>query len=258
MTALTRKISRLALAAVCALALAAPAAHALDLNAMSNAERAAFGDAVRAYLLENPEVILEAVNLLEQQQAADAAARDVALVADSLEALQHDGYSFVGGNPEGDITLVEFMDYRCGYCRKAHPEIEALLATDGNIRLVVKEFPILGEASVLSSRFAVATKLVAGDAAYKDIHDTLIAFKGEPNEISLRRMAEGLSLNADAILAKMDAPEVAEELNRTRALAQRLSISGTPTFVLETEMLRGYLPADQLQSMVNDIREARG
>ncbi|MFP3541449.1 hypothetical protein SB770_33540, partial [Pseudomonas sp. SIMBA_044] len=85
-----------------------------------------------------------------------------------------------------------------------------------------KELPILADASVLSSRFAIATKLVAGDAAYKDIHDTLLAFKGEPNEVAMRRMAEGLSLDADAILAKMDAPEVNEQLRRTRTWAQTL------------------------------------
>lgn len=246
----------------CAAALAAalsfgPAAQAFDLSQMSEEERAAFGAEVRAYLLENPEVILEAVNKLEQQQAAAEAARDDALVAENLNALHNDGFSYVGGNPDGDITLVEFMDYRCGYCRKAAPEIEALLAADGNIRLVVKEFPILGEASVLSARFAIATRLVAGDAAYAQVHDTLIALPGEPSEVALRRVAEELSLDGEAILARMSDPEVTEQLQRTRALAQALSISGTPTFVLEEEMLRGYLPAEQLQIMVDEIRDAR-
>lgn len=249
--------TRMALMAACALSLTAPAARALDLNDMTEAEQTAFGAAVRSYLMENPEVILEAVDVLEQQQAQADARRDEALVAANLQELQDDGYSWVGGNPDGDITLVEFMDYRCGYCRRAAPEVEALLAADLNIRFVIKELPILGDASVLSSRFAIATKLVAGDAAYKDIHDTLLAFKGEPNEVAMRRMAEGLSLDADAILAKMDAPEVNEQLRRTRTLAQTLSISGTPTFVLEEEMLRGYLPADQIQIMIEEIRAAR-
>ncbi|KUP92272.1 DsbA family protein [Tritonibacter horizontis] len=250
-------LTRMAAAAACALSLSAPAALAFDLSAMTAEERDAFGAAVRSYLLENPEVILEAVDVLEDQQASAEAARDDALVAASLQELQDDGYSWVGGNPDGDITLVEFMDYRCGYCRRAAPEIETLLAQDPNIRLVVKEFPILGEASVLSSRFAIATKLEAGDAAYKEVHDTLMAYTSEPNEVALRRMAEGLSLDADAILARMDSADVTEQLQRTRALAQQLSISGTPTFVLEDEMLRGFLPADQLQLMIEEIRAAR-
>ncbi|WP_293577758.1 DsbA family protein [Phaeobacter sp.] len=249
-----RLISALAFAA----ALALPqGSTALDLGSMTKEERAIFGAEVRAYLLDNPEVILEAVNKLEQQQAAAEAARDDALVVANLAALQNDGYSFVGGNPDGDITLVEFMDYRCGYCRRAAPEVEKLLAADGNIRLVIKEFPILGEASVLASRFAIATKLEFGDDAYKDVHDAMISMSGAPSEGTLRRLANGLELDADKILSRMSDPEISLQLQDTRALAQQLSISGTPTFVLGEELLRGYLSADQMQLMVEEIRDSR-
>ncbi len=250
-----KPLTRAAAMAATALSLLGAPAQAFDLTAMSDAEREAFGAEVRAYLLENPELILEAVDLLEQRQQEAEAARDDALVAENMEELINDGYSWVGGNPDGDITLVEFMDYRCGYCRRAAPEVAELLENDGNIRLIIKEFPILGEASVMASRFAVATKLEAGDDAYKQVHDALIAFTGEPNEVALRRLAEGLSLNADAILARMDSDEVTAQLRQTRALAQNLAISGTPTFVLGTEMLRGFLPAEQMEIMVAEIRE---
>ncbi|WP_264213187.1 DsbA family protein [Leisingera thetidis] len=246
---------RTATAAAAALALLGGPARAFDISNMSDAEREAFGGQVRAYLLENPELILEAVDLLEQRQQQAEAARDETLVAGNLDELENDGYSWVGGNPEGDITLVEFMDYRCGYCRRAAPEVAKLLESDGNIRLVIKEFPILGDASVLSSRFAVAAKHVAGDDAYKQVHDALIAFGGEPNEVALRRLAEELSLDADAVFAGMDSEEVTAELRRTRELAQKLAISGTPTFVLGGELLRGYLPADQMEIMVAEIRD---
>ncbi|OIQ35572.1 MAG: disulfide bond formation protein DsbA [Roseobacter sp. MedPE-SWchi] len=252
-----KPLSRMAtgLATAAALTLGGLPAQAFDLGAMTAEERAAFGAEVRAYLMENPEVILEAVNLLEQQQAASEANRDLAMVAANLEELHNDGYSWVGGNPEGDITLVEFMDYRCGYCRKAAPEVAKLLEEDGNIRLIVKEFPILGEASVLASRFAVAAKHVAGDEAYKQVHEALVAISSDVNEVTLRRLAEGLSLDADTILAAMDTEEVTAELRRTRALAQNLAISGTPTFVLGNALLRGYLPADQLKIIVDEQRE---
>ena len=250
-----RPFIRAATAAATALVLLGTPAQAFDISNMSADEREAFGEQIRAYLLENPELILEAVDLLEQRQQQAEAARDDVLVADNLRELQNDGYSWVGGNPEGDITLVEFMDYRCGYCRRAAPEVAKLLQSDGNIRLVIKEFPILGDASVLSSRFAVATKHVAGMDAYKQVHDALIEFGGEPNEVALRRLADGLSLDADAIFAKMDTEEVTAELRQTRALAQRMAISGTPTFVLGNELLRGYLPADQMEIMVAEIRD---
>ncbi len=251
-------ILRHAAPALLGLSLITGPAQALDLNAMTDSEKTEFGAAVREYLLENPEVILEAINVLEQQNAVAEAAADKDLVAANADALFDDGYSWVGGNPEGDITLVEFMDYRCGYCRRAIPEVEALLAEDGNIRFVVKEFPILGDASVLSARFAVATKHVAGDDAYKQVHDALMEFSGDVTEVTLRRIADGLGLNSDAIVAAMDSEQVTDEIAKTRELAQRLKISGTPTFVLGTEMLRGYLKADQMQQIADGVRAERG
>ena len=224
---------------------------------MSDAERAAFRAEVRAYLMDNPEVIFEAAQQLEQRQAEAEAKADLEMVKANSEEIFHDGFSWVGGNPDGDITLVEFMDYRCGYCRKAVPEIAALLEKDGNIRLIVKEFPILGEASMISSRFAIATKQVAGDEAYGQVHDALMEMQGDLTDVVLRRLAEGLGLDAEAILAKMESPEVTEEIAKTRALAQKLRISGTPTFVLEDELLRGYLPAAHLETIVSEKREAK-
>jgi protein-disulfide isomerase len=227
---------------------------ALDLNAMTDEERALFREEVRAYLMENPEIIIEAVNSLEQRQAEAQAAADFDLVEQNTEAIFNDGFSFVGGNPEGDITLVEFMDYRCGFCKRAFGEVEKLLETDGNIRFVVKEFPILGEQSLLASRFAIATRLVAGDEAYKSLHDALMSYNGDITLASLRRLANTFGLDSDSIEARMDDAAVTEELRATRELAQRLQISGTPTFVLEDEMLRGYLPFDQMQMIVEDKR----
>ncbi|MES0824059.1 DsbA family protein [Ruegeria sp. SCP11] len=251
-------ILRHAAPALLGLSLMTGPVQALDLNALSASEKEEFGAQVREYLLENPEVIIEAINVLEQRNAIAEAAADKELVAANADELFNDGYSWVGGNPDGDITLVEFMDYRCGYCRRAVPEVASLLAADGNIRLVVKEFPILGEASVLSSRFAVATKNVAGDDAYKQVHDALLEFSGEPNEVTLRRISDGLGLDSDAIIAAMDSDEVNEEIARTRALAQRMKIAGTPSFVLGTELLRGFLPADQMQQIANGVRAEQG
>ncbi|WP_282093324.1 DsbA family protein [Epibacterium ulvae] len=234
------------------------AAQALDLNSMTEAERSAFGEEVRSYLLQNPEVILEAIDLLEQQQQVAEVQRDNQLVQENLAELVDDGYSWVGGNPDGDITLVEFTDYRCPYCRRAMPEVAKLLAQDGNIRFVIKEFPILGEASLISSRFAVAVKQLEGPEAYKEVHDALFELPGEPNDVTLGRLAEGFGLDAEAILARMNEEVVTDELRRTRALAQRMAISGTPSFVLGDELLRGFLPADQMQLMAIAQRDQRG
>ncbi len=233
--------------------LAAPAA-ALDLSEMSEAERTAFRAEVRAYLLDNPEVIFEAVAVMEERQASLQAANDGDLIADNAAALFEDDQSWVGGNPDGDITIVEFLDYRCGYCRKAFPEVSELVQSDGNIRLIVKEFPILGEGSVLSSRFAIATRQVAGDDAYKQVHDALITFKGEFNEVTLSRLADSLGLEAAPILAQMDSPEVTAVIQANHALGAKMDISGTPSFVMGNQMIRGYVPLGGMQEIVADER----
>ncbi len=230
-------------------------AQALDLETMSDAEREAFRAEIRAYLLDNPEVIMEAVAVLEQRQAEAQAQNDVELVKSNSEAIFNDGHSWTGGNPEGDITLVEFMDYKCGYCKRAFPEVNDLLEFDGNIKLIVKEFPILGEQSMLAARFAIATLQTQGDEAYEQVHDALMVFSGDINETALTRMAEGFGLDSAAITAHMDSDEVNTVIAENRALAQRLNISGTPSFVMNDQMLRGYLPLDEMQRVAAEIRK---
>ena len=226
----------------------------MDLTELTDAERAQFRAEVRAYLMENPEVILQAVEQMQNRQAEAQMQADFDLVTANADEIFDDGYSWVGGNPDGDITLVEFLDYRCGYCKRAHGEVAKLLETDGNIKLIVKEFPILGDQSMLASRFAVATKQVAGGDAYKQLNDALMAFNGEVSLPAMRRLGESFDLDVPAIEAKMDSDEVIQEITQTRALAQKLQITGTPTFVMQDEMLRGYLPYDQMMALVDEKR----
>jgi len=237
-----------------ALSIAAAPLAAFDLSSMSDEERAAFRAEVRAYLLDNPQVIMEAVAVLEERQAAAQAAGDVALVSTHADQIFNDGFSWVGGNPEGDITLVEFVDYRCGYCRKAHDEVAELVKSDGNIKLIVKEFPILGEASVASSRFAIAMKQLHGAEAYKQAHDALITMRKDPSDATLSKLATSLGFDGDAVIDRMESEEVNAELAATQQLARALQISGTPTFVMKDELLRGYLPLENMRALVADKR----
>lgn len=234
-------------------ALSSPALS-LDLKSMSDAEREALHAEIRGYLLENPEVIMEAVAVLEEREAAEKAGEDEALVRANADALFNDPNSWVGGNPQGDITMVEFVDYRCGYCRKAHDEVAALLKADGNIRLIIKDFPILGDASTKSARFAIAVRQVAGDQAYHAAGDALIRLKGEPTSTVLERLAGTLGLDSAEILKQMDSPEVAAVIAANHDLGRRMKINGTPTFVVDDQMLRGYLPLDSMQAIVADLR----
>lgn len=222
---------------------------------MTDAERDTFRAEVRAYLLENPEVLMEAIAVLENRQAEAEANRDNRLADLNADALFNDGFSYVGGNPDGDITIVEFIDYRCGFCRRAHPEVAELISSDGNIRIITKEFPILGEQSLLASQFAVATKIVAGDAAYKLVSDGLMMMRPDVSTASLTALAEDLDLDAGPIFAEMESPAVAEVLASNRALGDRMSISGTPTFVFGDQMVRGYIDIAQMRAIVEAERE---
>jgi protein-disulfide isomerase len=238
------------------LALAGLPGLAQDAGGMTEAEREAFRAEVRAYLLENPEVLMEAISVLEAREEATRTQADRALVASLRAEIAEDGHSWVGGNPEGDITVVEFMDYRCGYCRQAFQEVEELVAADGRIRFVLKEFPILGEQSDLASRFAVAVQQIHGPDAYKDAHDALMLMDTDVTPDSLARLAEGLALDPEPILARMEGPEVAAVIDANHQLAQALGISGTPTFVMGDRMVRGYLPLDALEAVVAEERAA--
>ncbi|WP_296477061.1 DsbA family protein [Roseinatronobacter sp.] len=215
---------------------------------------AEFGEQVRSYLLQNPEVIFEAVAAFEQRNAEAQADMDRAILEANADALFNDPNSWVGGNPEGDITLVEFLDYRCGFCKRAHDEVLELLEADSGIRLIVKEFPILGPESELSSRFAIASLRLGGDDMYEQVNDTLIRHDGPVTPEYLDELAEELGLDFDALVAEMESEEVSNILADNRALAQRLQISGTPTFVMETEMIRGFVDAEVLIETAEFLR----
>ena len=244
----------LAATALAAFASAAPAQD-FDFSKMSDAQKSQFGEAVRSYLMENPQVLVDAINALETQQQAQQAQSDTQLVQANAKDLFEDGASWVGGNPDGDVTIVEFMDYKCGYCKKALPEVNNLLKRDGNIRFIVKDFPILGPQSQLGARFAVAVKQIDGDDAYAKVHEALMKFRGDITEASLTKLAQDEGLDPKPLLARMNADEVTTVLRDNYALAQRLQLSGTPGFVIGDQMLRGYAPEDAMAEMVAEVRE---
>jgi protein-disulfide isomerase len=221
---------------------------------LTDAERTDFRAEVRAYLLENPEVLMEAIAVLESRQAEAETTRDERLATLNADALVNDGFSYEGGNLDGDITIVEFIDYRCSFCRRAHPEVAELISSDGNIRIITKEFPILGEQSVLASQFAVATKIVAGDAAYKQVSDALMNLRSDVTPASLSSLASAFDLDTDAIFAEMESPAVQQVLANNRALGERMQISGTPTFVFGDQMVRGYVDLSQMRAIVEAER----
>ncbi|RJE81322.1 DsbA family protein [Paracoccus sp. JM45] len=229
-------------------------AMAFDISAMSDAEKQNFGAAVREYLMANPQVLIESINELENRQAEQTAQNDVDLVADNHDAIFDDGHSWVGGNPDGDLTMVEFMDYRCGVCRQFNEEVKNAVAADGNIRLIIKEFPILGQDSEASSRFAIAAKQLGGDEAYAKAHDILMELRTPASEDALRKVAGQIDLDADQVIARMTSDEVTDVLNKNRTLGNTMAVQGTPTFIIGETMLRG-VPRAGVAATIEQIRD---
>ena len=224
---------------------------------MNDEDRTAFGAEVRAYLMANPEVIFEAVAEFERRTAAAQNDMDGTLVEINAEAIFADGHSWVGGNLNGDLTVVEFLDYRCGFCRRAQEQIADLLGTDGNIRFIIKEFPILGPQSEVMSRFALAVQQESTPEHYEEAHDRLMLWDGDFTLTSARLLADEMGLDADAVIAQMDSTVVDAILQSNRELAQRLQISGTPTFVMgagdNAELVRGYRHADEMREVAAQL-----
>ena len=240
--------------AVLAMATAVSGAQAFDITDMTVEERLAFRDEIRSYLFDNPEVLMEAVEIYNQKMEVAQAASEQDLIAAYSTALFESPSDTVFGNPDGDVVLVEFSDYRCGYCKKAHPDMKALLKDDGNIKLIIKEFPILGEASVLASQFAIALRDVAGEDAYRGFHDALMESKGEVTLGSLTRLAKDFDVDTDAVKARMDSDEVNAVIAGNHQLGGILQINGTPSFVMDDRFLRGYVPYDVMRELIGDYR----
>ncbi len=237
-------------------ALIASPAGATELTDLTEAERTALRSEIREFLLEEPGILLEMIAIIEGEQSDASAERDRDLVLQFRGEIYNDGISFVGGNPDGDVTIVEFLDYRCGYCRRAHGEIAALLRQDGGIRWITKEYPILGPDSLFAARMAVATLRSLGDGAYLALHDVLMTHDGSVNDATLEEIALRADIDVETIEDAMQDPGVQQHIASVRELGQSLGIRGTPTFVIGDVMIRGYISGADMQGIVAGVRQA--
>jgi protein-disulfide isomerase len=184
---------------------------------------------VKDYLVTNPEVFLEIQTALEAKMAKDEAEKTKALVADNAKEIYRHPNAPVAGNPNGDITVVEFFDYNCGYCKRGFGDVAKLIETDKNVRVVFKEFPILRDESEQASKVALAARM---QGKYWEVHRELIGSKGLVNEAVALKAAEKLGLDMVKLKADMGSPEVKAEIDRVKELARKMAINGTPHFLV--------------------------
>ena len=206
---------------------------------------------IRQYLLNNPEVLIEALREYQQRQRVAKEERQQQAVAAAREALEGDPDSPVLGNSEGDVVLVEFFDYRCPYCRQMAGDLRRIVARDGNVRLVMKELPILGPPSIRAARAALAAQKQGKYAAY---HAALMEQPGDMSEPHLNRVAETLGLDVERLRRDMESDEISQMIQRNKDLARLLSIGGTPAFVIGGRVMPGAVSAETLQRLIVDAR----
>jgi len=217
-------------------------------------QKAAIEAMIRDYLVKNPEVLVEAMHALDARQQANAAEAAKAAIAGSRKEIFEDGISYVAGNPKGDVTIVEFFDYRCPYCKQMQPHMQTLLKEDGKIRLILKELPVLGPESVIASRAALAALEQGKGGKYMAFHDAMMGFRGQLSDTEIFRMAKEAGLDVAKLKTDMQAPKVEAALRANLALADRLGIQGTPGFVIGDELVPGAVSLDSLRQLVKAAR----
>lgn len=215
---------------------------------------------VKDYLLENPSIIRDVFGLLRAEDAKreEAAQKERAEQAkqaliDNKDALLNAEGQVVFGNPKGDVTLVEFLDYNCGYCKQAFASMIDLLDGDKNIRFIVKEWPVLGQPSMEAALVAIAVSKVAPDK-YWDFHKDMMTLRSRANKESALRVAEKLGIPRDEIEGQLDDRALLEPIEENYRLAESLQLTGTPGFVVGDEVIPGFVPADVLVGKIKEIR----
>ena len=244
----------LAACAVFAVPFSAPASAQTDFSHLTEQEREELGNEIRRFILDNPEVIVEALIRMQERERLAEAERGRARIGLFSDELFADRDSWAGGSLDGDITVVEFIDYRCGFCRRSHGIVEELINSDGNIRLVLKEFPILGKDSEFASRIAVAVLQLAGGGSYKAVHDRLMTHRGAFDDDLVAEMAEVAGIGAKELSVRMFEDSVVNVLAKNHMLARELGIDGTPAFVVGGQLVSGFNELEQLRDYVAQER----
>jgi protein-disulfide isomerase len=241
---------------VLALGLATSAAPALAQQAqpLSPEQRKAVTDLIRETIIQHPEIIQDALIELERRNTVAQAEAQRSAVAAEKDRLINPATSVVIGNPDGDITLVEFMDYNCGFCKRAMEDVTALTKADPKLRVVLKDFPILGPDSVEASRVAVAAKAQLQGQKYFDFHNKLMAVKGRVNGAKALEIAKDSGADIEKLKKEMEAPATKAAIEDTVALGDRLGLTGTPAFIIGEEIVFGAVGQPALKQKLDSVR----
>jgi protein-disulfide isomerase len=239
------------IALACALLVTLPH-HAVSAGEFTPAQRQEIENLLHDYLIENPGVLAEATRAAEDKKNREAAAKAKEVLGDRQNEVFDDPATPVGGNPQGDVAIVEFFDYRCPYCKQVEPSLITLLNQDHELRLIYKEMPVLGPQSDVAARAALAAHR---QGKFETFHAALMATKGQITDDMVYAIAASAGLDIDALKWDMVAPEIDRALKTNLALAEALNIRGTPGFIIGDHIAPGALDIDTLKKMVADARK---
>ena len=229
-----------------------PFAGAAEFN---DGQRKEMETIVKDYLLSHPEILQEMSQTLEEKQKQAEDEQRKSGLAKNAGQIFHDKSDLVAGNPDGTVTMVEFFDYNCAWCKKGFPEVLSLLESDKDLRFVLKEFPIFGEDSEYAARAAIAS---GRQGKYWELHKAMFGHEGKITKESVDEIAAGIGINMGQLKKDMDDPAIAQILVRNRELAQTLAINGTPAFIIDDKLVPGYLPKTELATAIGEIRAKGG
>ncbi len=247
------KKSRLALvAALTGLTLGASVALA---GTFSDAQKTEIEGVIKDYLMKNPEVLRDALQELDRKQAEQETVAQQSAIKDNAKAIYRTAHDLVGGNPEGNITVVEFFDYNCGYCKRAFKDVMTMMDKDKDVRLVLKEFPILGPGSIYAARAALASR---EQGKYWEFHMALLGHNGKIDEETVNALATETGLDVDKLKKDMEAATVTDAIQQNMQLAETLKINGTPAFIIDQTLIPGAIGYAGLAASIDQVRKAGG
>jgi protein-disulfide isomerase len=234
------------------LALASPA----PAQSFSGEQRGDIEKIVREYLITHPEVLQEAMAELEKRQQTAELERAKAAVAGNADKLFNSPRHVVIGNPQGDVTLVEFFDYNCGYCKRALTDLVDLIKSDPKLRVVLKEFPVLGQGSVEAAQVAVAVRMQDKTGKkYLDFHQKLLSGRGQVDKAKAMAAAKDVGLDMTRLEKDMASDEIRASLEESFRLAEALGLNGTPSYVVGKDVVIGAVGAAALREKVAAARK---
>ncbi len=243
-----KKIKSL-LAGAMALSLTTGVASAADT--LSPAQQDAVKEVIKSYLMENPELVVDAIQAWREKQAAVKAEQQKKAIAALNDSLQQNSSAPFLGNEKAQSIVVEFSDYNCPYCKRAYPGIKDLLAEDGDIKIVMIEFPVLGPMSQVAAKAALAANM---QGKYTAFHEGMMDTSTRLDEQGVLGVAQKIGLDMDKLKQDMESPTVAKELESNALMARTLGISGTPAFVIGDQLVPGAVGKDKIKALVDKSR----